>query len=151
MTLIYGPEIDPSLEVALATPTSPRLILLARLTLVSGYDLLLTLVATAGLVPLGRGGFASTLSFEWLGPMLFLSALALILSLRLGPTVAASMALILWMVRVFVASGAGLGVLNGQETSLIVQAWSTNAVTLAGAAILTALAVGSITRQERLA
>jgi hypothetical protein len=151
MTLIYGPEIDPSLEVALATPTSPRLILLARLTLVFGFDLLLTLAAMAGLVPLGRGGPASTLSFEWLGPMLFLSGLALVLSLRFGPTVAMSTALILWTIRVFVAMDGGQGWLSSQETDLIIQVWSTNVLTLVGAAILTVLALGSINRQERLA
>ena len=151
MALIYGPEVDPSLEVTLATPTSPRLILLARLTLVFGYDLLLTLIAMAGLVPLGHGGTASALSFEWLGPMLFLSGLALVLSLRLGSTIALSTALILWMIRVVLAMDAGQGLLTSQETDLIVRLWSTNVYTLVGAALLTILALGSINRQERLA
>jgi anti-sigma factor RsiW len=45
VSLVYGPEVDPSLELALAAPTSPRLILLARLTLVFGYDLALVLTS----------------------------------------------------------------------------------------------------------
>ncbi|HPL30514.1 MAG TPA: zf-HC2 domain-containing protein, partial [Anaerolineae bacterium] len=50
LAMIYGPENDPSLELALATPTSPRQVLLARLVVVFGYDLALGLMATAGLV-----------------------------------------------------------------------------------------------------
>ena len=43
VAMIYGPDNDPALELALASPTSPRQVLLARLCLVFGYDLALAL------------------------------------------------------------------------------------------------------------
>ena len=52
VALVYGPDVDPGLELALATPTSPRQVLLARLVVVFGYDLCLALAATVGLLPL---------------------------------------------------------------------------------------------------
>lgn len=47
LALVYGPEVDPGLELALATPTAPRSVLLARMTLVFAYDLGLALAANA--------------------------------------------------------------------------------------------------------
>ena len=96
VALAYGPEVDPLLEVAMATPTSPRLVLLARLILVLGYDLGLTTLASlilsivAPQIPLG------TLIWAWLVPMLFLSGLALLLSLLYGPALGGSVSLALW-------------------------------------------------------
>lgn len=96
VALAYGPEVDPLLEVVLATPTSPRLVLLARLILVLGYDLGLTTLASlilsivAPQIPLG------TLIWAWLVPMLLLSGLALLLSLLYGPAFGGGVSLALW-------------------------------------------------------
>ena len=46
---LHGPQHDPAFELTEATPTSPRVVLLARLLLVFGYDLGLALAASAGL------------------------------------------------------------------------------------------------------
>lgn len=108
VALVYGPENDPGLEVALATPTAPRLVLLARLTLVYGYDLGLALLAT--LVLAARGGTDPLpLMSLWIGPMLFLSALALLLSLLLDATAALLVSMGLWSARLIAAADLGGG------------------------------------------
>ncbi len=99
VALVYGPDVDPGLELALATPTSPRQVLLARLVVVFGYDLVLALAATVGLLPLVPVDLLGGIVLGWLAPMTFLSALALLLSLRLGAEAAASAALVVWIVR----------------------------------------------------
>jgi hypothetical protein len=96
VAFVYGPETDPGLEIALATPTAPRLVLLCRLTLVYAYDILLALGATA-LLGQARGTALWPIVALWLGPMLLLSALSLLLSLLFGPTVTMAGALALWV------------------------------------------------------
>ena len=46
LSMIWGPESDPSIELVVTTGTSPRDVLLARLVLVSVYDIALGLIAT---------------------------------------------------------------------------------------------------------
>lgn len=103
IAFIYGPENDPSLEIAVSTPTSPRVVLLSRMTLVFGYDLLLALAASLILTTI-HGLSLWQLIGLWFGPMLFLSALALAMSLLFSPVVAMTGALIPWGVRLFVIS-----------------------------------------------
>ncbi|HEY7909195.1 MAG TPA: zf-HC2 domain-containing protein, partial [Thermomicrobiales bacterium] len=68
IAFVYGPENDPSLEIALATPTSPRLVLMGRLTLVYAYDILLAVTASAAITA-ARGGMGLwTVTVLWLGP-----------------------------------------------------------------------------------
>jgi hypothetical protein len=100
IALIYGLEHDPATELECATPTSPALILLARLVLVYSYNLLLTLV-TSVVFWLVIGDIAlSGLILSWLAPMLFLSALALALSVIWSSQGAIMIALSLWGLRV---------------------------------------------------
>jgi hypothetical protein len=100
IALVYGPEHDPATELECATPTSPALILLARLVLVYSYDLLLTL-ATSALLWLFAGHITfSGLILSWLTPMLFLSALALALSVLWNSQGAIIIAFGLWGLRV---------------------------------------------------
>jgi hypothetical protein len=106
---LYGPETDPGLELALATPTSARAVLLSRFALLFGFDAGLALVATATLAALRGDGFW-TLTLLWLGPMALLSTLSLALSLFLSPALAAAAALALWISRaVRFDGGASLG------------------------------------------
>jgi hypothetical protein len=49
IAMIYGEENDPALELALTSPTSPRLIVLARLVLVLAWDLGLAIAASLAL------------------------------------------------------------------------------------------------------
>ena len=84
LATIYGVENDIASELTLATPTSPWKILLARLALVSGYNLILSLLASLVLSSVIPTEFMGTLVLSWLGPLTFLSALALVLSLVIG-------------------------------------------------------------------
>jgi hypothetical protein len=147
---IYGYENDPPLEITLATPTSPRLVLLARLALVFGYDLLLALGLSALLAVSGQApGDLQALILQWLGPMLLLSSISLALSLRLGSVAGVSVALVLWAMRLMLASASAanpLGAASGQVLALLS---STNLVTLAlGIAILAAVVVWLPRREQ---
>lgn len=81
---LFRPEDDAAMELALSTPTSPRQILLARLTLVFGYNLILALLASLGLVAFFPAVSLAQLILGWLAPMAFLSMAALALSLVVG-------------------------------------------------------------------
>lgn len=151
VALVYGPENDPSLEVALSTQTSPRSVLLARLTLVYGYDLALALATTAALVLVEESLGVWPLVSLWIGPMLFLSALALLLSLLLGSATAMLVALALWASRFAVASDAGQALLTARAAESLETFWRTNPLLVPMAALLFAVALLSVPRIERLA
>jgi hypothetical protein len=113
VALVYGPDNDPGLELALATRTPPRLVLLARLGLVVGYDLVLALLANglvAAVAPdLAFGGLVEL----WLAPMALLSAGSLLLSLLVGPSAAIAAALAVWSIQLLAfAPGGGTGVMG---------------------------------------
>ncbi len=84
LTVLFGPDHDPASELTLATPTSPWKVLLARLALVHGYNLALTLIASLVLLLLIPPQALWTFILGWLGPMTFLPALALLLSIWTG-------------------------------------------------------------------
>ena len=96
VSIVYGREHDSALELTLSTPTSAWKILLARLTLVSGYNFLLA--GGAGMILLFI--VPPQLLFEvvlgWAAPMLFLSAFALLLSLWIGTGNALFISYTLW-------------------------------------------------------
>lgn len=97
LATIYGPQNDPVGELTLATSTSPWKILLARLTLVSGYDLLLALSASLILLTIIPADLLGMLILAWLGPLTFLSALALLLSMWIGTSNAVTLTYGLWV------------------------------------------------------
>ncbi len=100
IAFIYGPAVDPALEIELAAPTSPRLILLARLALVFGFDLALGLAGSLALALLRPGISLWPLVAAWLAPMAFLSALSLLLNvLTADPGLGALVSLGLWIVQ----------------------------------------------------
>lgn len=149
IAFIYGPEQDPSLELALATPTSPRLVLLARLTLVFGYDLALgllvsLLLALAGQAPAGLW----QLILLWLGPMLLLSAISLWLSQGLGVLPATFVPLTLWAVKVALT---GVADQSAAAMGLLALVGTTNGISAVIALALTVLVVFSLPGQERVA
>ncbi len=144
---LYGAENDPPLEIALATPTSPRLILLARLTLVFGYDLALGLLAS---LVIGAAELAPDrilgLVQNWLGPMLLLSAMSLLLSLRLGSLMGASLVLGAW--GVFMSVSPQAAQVAPAAVNLLA---STNAITALVALGMFAFVLHRLPLQERLA
>jgi hypothetical protein len=134
LAVVYGPRVDPNLEVALASPTSPRTVLLARLTLVFGYDLLLGLAASAALAWTGSAGGVWALVSAWLGPMALLSAVSLAVSIWLGPNLAMAAAMVLWAGRLVV--GGWTPVLPSAVHQVAAAVWSTNPVTLGTAVVI---------------
>jgi anti-sigma factor RsiW len=135
----YRSRHDPAAELVAATPTSGRFLLLVRLTLVFGYDLVLALAASAVLAVTA----ADTTSLDmligaWLGPMALLSSLSLLVAVRFGPDVALGTAVGLWALRVF---ADGVVEHDGWPTRLIVEVWSTNAVVLGMSVALAIAAV----------
>lgn len=81
IAFIYGPDVDPPLEIQLATAVSPRLILLARLALVFGFDLLVGLASSVILTASDSSLSLWPLILSWLAPMAFLSGLAFFLTI----------------------------------------------------------------------
>jgi len=99
LAAIAGPQNDPASELTFTTPTSPWRIMLARLTVVAGYNLLLALVGSLILLPAIPFEFFGNLILSWLGPLAFLSALALLLSLWIGTSNAITITYALWIVQ----------------------------------------------------
>jgi hypothetical protein len=108
LTLLYGPANDPAYELVAATPTSPWKVLLARLSLVFGYNLLLSLAAALALLVAVPPELLGTLILGWLSPMAFLSALALLLSLWIGTSNAIAITYTLWIAQVVPYKAIGL-------------------------------------------
>jgi hypothetical protein len=84
---IYGSAVDPGFELSLATPTSIRFVMLCRMVIVLGYNLLLGVLASAAFATVYGGGLWGMMQL-WLGPLLFLSSLCLAISLFVGSTFA---------------------------------------------------------------
>ncbi len=99
LAAIFGPDHDPACELTLATPTSPWKVLLARLALVHGYNLVLTLIASLFLLLIMPSDMLWKLILGWLGPMTFLPALALLLSLWTGSGNSVAAAYGLWLLQ----------------------------------------------------
>jgi hypothetical protein len=98
VAFLYGLEADPALELQLATPVSPRVILLARLALLFGFNLAITLVCSVVLVLAQIQISLMPLVVAWLAPMTFLSALAFLLSVLFFDSLASVMiSLLLWI------------------------------------------------------
>jgi hypothetical protein len=97
LSILFGAEHDPAYELILATSTSPWKVLLARLSLISAYNLLLVIGAGAVLLIVIPPDLLGMMIFGWLAPMAFLSALALLLSLWLGTGNAIAITYILWV------------------------------------------------------
>lgn len=127
-------------ELIAATPASSRLLLLVRLALVFGYDLLLALTASATLAATGTAGTTGldALVGAWLGPMALLSALSLLIAVRLGPDVALGVAVGLWALRVL---AGGVLAHDGWPARLVIQAWSTSVPVLIASAAIAIVAI----------
>jgi hypothetical protein len=98
IAFIYGPSADPALEVELAAPVPPHLVLLCRVLLVFGFDLALALAGSLALALLRPGVSLWPLVATWLAPMAFLSALSLLLSvLFFDPGLGSLASMVLWV------------------------------------------------------
>jgi hypothetical protein len=145
----YGPEHDPGLEVALATPTSPRLVLLSRLALVFGYNICLALGVTL-LLAVTRGFEFAGLASLWLGPMLLFGGLSLLLTVLLSTAAALTGVAAAWCLRFLAATAGALGA-AGAGAPHAGSIWQTSPAVLAVAVALLVVAVLYVPRQRRLA
>lgn len=148
VSAIYGPEVDPALEVALATPTSARVIVLVRLTLIVAYDLVLTLVASAVIAAAYPTVGLAVVIGAWLGPMLALCAVCLLIAVAVRPAVGAAVAVGLWALRTLAVDDH---VLSAQVAQALRAMWVTGPATLLVAVACIAMAVVVTSRQESLA
>ena len=99
IAMVFGPGNDPACELMGSVPTSPRQVLLARLSIVFGYNFLLALLASVCLLPVFPKIFLPELIMSWLAPMTFISALALFLSIYFGTENAIITAYTLWILK----------------------------------------------------
>ncbi|MEA5077842.1 MAG: zf-HC2 domain-containing protein [Anaerolineaceae bacterium] len=144
LALIYGVDNDPANELTLATATSPAIILFARMSLVSAFNLGLTLAASLAVVLFLPQVTFWGLVLTWLAPMAFLSMLALVLSMWVGSSNAVALTYCLWVLqfiplqqlRLFSTLPAWM-----QKVSLLQDLWQNNLVLLIGTFCLFILAL----------
>ncbi len=152
LAMLSGPEHDPALELTLSTPTSPWKILLARLSVVSGYNLLLALAASLVLLSFVPPGLLGALILGWLGPLAFLSALALLFSLWLGTSNAVAIAYGLWFLQYIPFRAVGLWTNASLWTSAMTayqQFWRSPGLLLVLSLLVVGLALWSVGRPAR--
>lgn len=99
MAFLYGQRVDPAREMALATRTSPRLVLAVRCCLVFGYDLLLNCGLVLPFLALHGAVTPAWFLTNWLAPLCCLSAIALLLSILINAGTAVVVCALLWMLR----------------------------------------------------
>jgi hypothetical protein len=105
VSMIYDHEAMQMLELESSTRASGSLLLLARLTLVFGFDLILALLASFVLALLRTDALLWQIISSWLVPMTFLSALSFFLSIWLADTFAAGVfSLSLWVAHLIFSS-----------------------------------------------
>jgi len=144
---VYGPERDPAYEALAVTVTPPRLVLLARVTLVFSYDLALALAASAVMSLAAPQVGLVDLVTAWLGPMTLLLALSLLLAMWIGPNLATGVAAALWAVRVLTISVPELA--DGWLATCMQMVWATSPGTVAAALALLLAAVALSWRPMR--
>lgn len=83
VALLYDSDVEQMLELENATGVSTQMLLLARLTLVFGFDLVLAVSGSVVLVLVQTDVSLWPLVLSWLAPMAFLSALSFLLSVVL--------------------------------------------------------------------
>jgi hypothetical protein len=97
VALVYDTDMQAMLEIEETTLASARLILLARLTLVFGFNLIVALIGSVILALFDHEILLIPLIMSWLAPMTFLSGFAFFLSITGRNTLfGASMSVALW-------------------------------------------------------
>jgi hypothetical protein len=144
---LYGSSVDPGFELTIATPTSVRLVMLCRMVIVLGYNMLLALVASAVFAALFGGSLWGFVQL-WLGPMIFLASLCLALSLFIGSAFALLCAIVIEVLQTFPHRFVS-HLVNIPLPTLDLNA--TSPVLLIAALLLLAFALFCIPRQPRLA
>ncbi|WP_152990442.1 hypothetical protein [Sphaerimonospora mesophila] len=133
---------DTAAELVATTPTSRRVIMLARMTLAFGYDLGLALLGSAvahayGSAPEGM----SALVIAWLGPMALLAALSLLLAVCWHAEGAIGVAVAVWTL--YALTFVELPTMDGMRAF-----WASSPMTLGLALVLALAAVIAAGRRE---
>ncbi len=146
VAFIYGGEHDAGFEITLSTPTSIRIIMLCRMLLVVGYNIVLSAFGSAIIALVHGAGFWETIQL-WLGPLLLLASISLMLSLLIGSAFAVLIALLIevWQTIpiIFEKGAISLHLANPDF-------WQTNPAILLLAILFIAFAVFYAPRQPRL-
>ncbi len=145
---LYGSAVDPGFELAIATPTSVRFVMICRMIIVLGYNFLLGLLASAIFAAVCGGGFWGMVQL-WLGPLLFLSSLCLAISLFISSAFALICAAVIEALQTFPST-----ILSRLGLPLSLPAFDlgpTSPALLLGALLLIACAIFFVPRQPRLA
>ena len=102
VAFLYDNDVEQMLEIENTTAASARLLLLTRLTLVFGFDLVLGLVGSVTLSLFHADVLLWPLVLSWLVPMAFLSATSFLLSVVLGDALIGSVfGLMVWGLHVW--------------------------------------------------
>ncbi len=146
VAFIYGAENDAGFELTLSTPTSIRIVMICRMILVVGYDLLLSALAST-ILALSYGGGPWEIIQLWLGPMLLLASISLVLSMMVGSVIGLLFSLILEATQALPTNiEQGLLGLQLAHPNL----WQTNPVILLLAVLFFVFAILYAPRQPRL-
>lgn len=98
VAMIYDDTVRAMLEIEETTRASARLLLLARMTLVFGFNLVLAIAGSVILVLFDGETLLVPLIMSWLAPMTFLAGFAFFLSIVARDTLfAAGASLLLWV------------------------------------------------------
>ncbi|MEU8057453.1 anti-sigma factor family protein [Microbispora bryophytorum] len=134
-----GTDNDPPAELAATLPTPPRVVLLARLTLVLTATVTAGLLATLALSALTSGGGAAGLVTAWFGPLVPLSATSFALSVLYRPSAGVTTALALWLARALSTTGQTPATgLSPAVLRLVDPLWTPGPAVLTAAAALVA-------------
>lgn len=111
--LLYDTEVEQMLELENSTLASSRTLLLARLMLVFGFDLMLALIASLFLALIHAEVSLWSLIASWLAPMAFLSSLAFLTSVLSRDALFGSVVgLILWGMHILLRSVPAANILT---------------------------------------
>src|SRR5260370_3269543 len=80
VTFMYGSDKDPGFEITLSTPTSIRIVMLCRISLVIGYNFVLSAIASVIIAASHGGGLWEVIQLR-LCPILLLSSISISLTL----------------------------------------------------------------------
>jgi hypothetical protein len=143
---VCGRGLDPAAELTGSTPTSPRVVLLARLTSVLATATLggLALTAVAATTASTGLGGALALIMAWLVPLAALSAVSFALSVLVRPSAGVMAAVSAWFVRAASIDGA-----NRWLTDLVDPLWTQAPVVFTLTAVVMALTIFLAPRRER--
>jgi hypothetical protein len=151
LAVASGRQQDAAAELVLSAPTAAWKVLLARWALVSAYNLMLALAASVAISAVMPTAFLGPVIQGWLGPLTFLSALALVLAMWAGAGTALLVSYTLWMLR-WVSPGSVAG--PGAESWSLRMSWNqgfwhNTPLLLVLGAVLTVAALWSAERTAR--